>query len=122
VTRVCGQLANLLWEVFESGHLLGHAGEDQSLLGHGLSIASCVELFVQDFNSYGNLGSFLIELVETGDLPSQPPVVKVADVLLQVYEVTAGPDEEGVEPGGEWLNRFSSPCPTVSACAYKLIT
>ena len=38
-------------------------------------------------------------------LPSQPPVVKVADVTLEVYEVAAGSDEEGVEPGGEWFNR-----------------
>ena len=77
---------------------------------------------MQDVNSCGEFGGFLIELVEASDLPSQPPVVKVADVTLQMHEVTAGPDEEGVEPGGEWLNRFSSPCPTVSACAYKLIT
>ena len=56
---------------------------------------------MQDFNSCGKLGSFLIELAEAGNLPSQPPVVKVANVVLQVYKVTAGPDEEGAEPGGE---------------------
>ena len=59
---------------------------------------------MQDFDSCGKLGGFLIELAEAGDLPSQPPVVKVADVTLEVYEVTAWPDEEGTEPGGEWLN------------------
>ena len=64
----------------------------------------CVELFMQDVNSCGELGGFLIELVEAGDLPSQPPVVEVTDVMLQVYEVTGGPNEEGVEPGREWLD------------------
>jgi hypothetical protein len=47
----------------------------------------------------------LIELAEASDLPSQPPVVKVADVVLQVPEVAAGPDEEGVKPGGERFDR-----------------
>ena len=56
---------------------------------------------MQDFNLRGKLGSFLIEFAEAGDLPSQPPVIKVADVPLQVHEVTAGPNEEGAEPGGE---------------------
>jgi hypothetical protein len=100
-TRVCGQHANLLWKVFESGHLLGCMGEDQLLLRHGLGIMGCVELFMQDIDSRGELCSFLIKLAEAGDLPSQPPVVKVANVTLQVHEVTAGPDEEGAEPGGE---------------------
>ena len=59
---------------------------------------------MQDFNLRGNLGSFLIELVETGNLPSQPPVIKVTDVALQVHEVTARPDEEGVEPGRKWFD------------------
>ena len=113
VTRVCGQHANLLREVLESGHLLGHTGEDQSLLRHGSGITSCVELFMQDFNSCGELSGFLIELVEAGDLPSQPPVVKVADVPLQVHEVTAGPNEEGVEPGGE---RFDGVFLTMPNC------
>ena len=81
--------------------LLGCAGEDQSLLRHGSGITSCVKLFVQDFDLCGKLGSFLIELTEMGDLPSQPPVVKVADVMLQVHEVAAGPNEEGAEPGRE---------------------
>ena len=59
---------------------------------------------MQDFNPCGELSSFLIELVEAGDLPSQPPVVKVADVVLQVHEVTTWPNKEGAEPGGERLN------------------
>ena len=102
--RVCGQHANLLWEVFELGHLLGHMGEDQSLLRHGLGIAGCVKLFVQDFNSRDKFSGFLIELVEAGDLPSQPPVIKVTNVALQVHEVTTGPNEEGTEPGREWFD------------------
>ena len=69
-TRVCGQHANLLREVFESGRLLGHMGEDQSFLRHGLGVASCIELFMQDFNSCGEFGGFLIELAKAGDLPS----------------------------------------------------
>ena len=56
---------------------------------------------MQDFNACGELSSFLIELAEASDLPSQPPVVKVADVALEVYEVTARPNEEGAEPGRE---------------------
>ena len=68
-TRVCGQHANLLREVYESGRLLGHVGEDQLFLRHGLGIAGCVKLFVQDFNSRGKFSGFLIELVEAGDLP-----------------------------------------------------
>ena len=47
----------------------------------------------------------MVELMETGDLPSQPPVVKVADVTLQVHKVTAGPDKKGAEPGRERLDR-----------------
>ena len=43
--------------------------------------------------------------MEASNLPSQPPVVKVADVVLQVHKVTAGPDEEGTEPGGKQFNR-----------------
>ena len=39
-----------------------------------------------------------------GDLPSQPPVIKVFDFALQVYKVAAGPKEEGVEPGGDWFD------------------
>ena len=117
VTRVCGQHANLLREVFESGCLLGHAGEDQLLLRHGSGVMSCIELFIQDINSRGKLSSFLIELIEVGDLPSQPPVVKVADVVLEVYEVTAWPDEEGMEPGGEWFNGVFFAMPNrVSLC------
>ena len=52
---------------------------------------------MQDINSCGKFGSFLIELTEVSDLPSQPPVVKVANVALQVHKVTAGPNEEGAE-------------------------
>jgi hypothetical protein len=103
--RVCGQHANLLREVFEPGRLLGGVGEDQSLLRHGAGVMGCIKLFMQDFNSRSELGGFLIELAEASDLPSQPPVVKVADVALEVYEVAAGSDEEGAEPGREWLNR-----------------
>ena len=104
MTRVCRQHANLLQEVFKSGHLLGCVGEDQSFFGHGLGVASCVKLFVQDLDSRGELCGFLIKLTEAGNLPSQPPVVKVANVVLQVHEVTAGPNEEGTEPGGEWFD------------------
>ena len=56
---------------------------------------------MQDFDPCGELGSFLIELVGASDLPSQPPVIKVANVALEVHEVTAWPNEEGVEPGRE---------------------
>jgi hypothetical protein len=56
---------------------------------------------MQDFDPRGKLGGFLIELAEAGDLPSQPPVVKVADVTLEVHEVAGWPDKEGVEPSGE---------------------
>ena len=114
---MCGQHANLLREVFEPGRLLGGTGEDQSLLGHGASVAGCIEFFMQDFDSRGELSSFLIKLVEVSDLPSQPPVVKVADVVLEVYEVAAGPDEEGTEPGGEWFNGVLPAMPNrVSLC------
>ena len=44
--RVCGQHANLLQEVFKSGRFLGHVGEDQSLLGHGLGIMSRIKLLI----------------------------------------------------------------------------
>ena len=116
-TSVCGQHANLLQEVFEPGCLLGGAGEDQSLLGHGASVACGVEFFMQDFNSRGELGGFLIELAEASDLPSQPPVVKVADVALEVYKVAAGSDEEGAEPGGERFNGIFFAVPNrVSLC------
>ena len=72
---------------------------------------------MQDFDLHGELGGFLIELTEAGDLPSQPPVVKVANVALEVYEVTAWPDEEGTEPGGEWFNGVFFAMPNrVSLC------
>ena len=59
---------------------------------------------MQDVNSCSKFGSFLIKLAEVGDLPSQPPVIKVTDVTLQVHKVTGGPNEEGTEPGGEQLD------------------
>ena len=59
---------------------------------------------MQDFDPRGKFSGFLIELAEAGDLPSQPPVVKVADVTLEVHEVTGRPDEEGAEPGGKWFD------------------
>ena len=102
--RVCGQHANLLREVFELSCLLRCAGKDQLFFRHGSGIAGCVELFMQDVDSCGEFGGFLIELMEVGDLPSQPPVVKVADVALQVHEVAAGPNEKGAEPGREWFD------------------
>ena len=84
---------------------MGGASEDQSFFRHGTGVACRVELFVQDFDSRGEFGSFLIELTEASDLPSQPPVVKVADVALEMYEVAARSDEEGAEPSGEWFDR-----------------
>ena len=54
---------------------------------------------MQDIDSCGEFSGFLIELAEATNLPSQPPVVKVADVALQVHKVAAGPEEEGAEPG-----------------------
>ena len=72
---------------------------------------------MQDIDLCSEFGGFLIELAEASDLPSQPPVVKVADVMLQVHEVTAGPDEEGVEPGGEWFDGVFLAMPNrVSLC------
>ena len=50
------------------------------------------------------LCGFLIKLVEAGDLLSHPPVIKVFDVVLQVHEIAARPNEEGIKPGGEQLN------------------
>ena len=72
---------------------------------------------MQDFNSRGELGSFLIELMEASDLPSQPPVVKVADVVLEVHEVAAQPNKEGAEPGREWFDGIFLSMPNrVSLC------
>ena len=59
---------------------------------------------MQDFDLCGELGGFLIELAEVSDLPSQPPVIKVADVALEVDEVAAWSNKKGMEPGGEWFN------------------
>ena len=50
------------------------------------------------------LCGFLVELMEAGDLPSHPPVIKVFNVVLQVHKIAAGPNEEGAEPSGERLN------------------
>jgi hypothetical protein len=72
---------------------------------------------MQDFNSRGELDGFLIELTEASDLPSQPPVVKVADVTLEVHEVAARPNKEGTEPGGEWFDGIFLAMPNrVSLC------
>jgi hypothetical protein len=59
----------------------------------------------------------LIELAEAGDLPSQPPVVKVADVTLEVHEVAGWPDKEGAEPSGEGFDGIFFTMPNrVSLC------
>jgi hypothetical protein len=99
------------------GHLLRCSGKDQSFLRHGSGVTGRIKLFVQDIDSSGEFSGFLIELVEVGDLPSQPLVVKVTDVMLQVHKVAAGPDKEGTEPGGEWLNGVFLAMPNrVSLC------
>ena len=96
---------------------MGGVGEDQSLLRHGAGVVGCIKFFMQDFNLSGELGGFLIELAEASDLPSQPPVVKVADVALKMYEVAARSDEEGVEPGGKWFDGVFLAMPNrVSLC------
>jgi hypothetical protein len=72
---------------------------------------------MQDFDSCGELSGFLIELAEVSNLPSQPPVIKVTDVTLEVHEVTARPNEEGVEPGKEWFDGIFLAMPNcVSLC------
>ena len=72
---------------------------------------------MQDFDLRGELGGFLIELTEASNLPSQPPVVKVADVALEVHEVAARPNKEGVEPGEEWFDGVFLAMPNhVSLC------
>jgi hypothetical protein len=72
---------------------------------------------MQDFNPCGKLSGFLIELAEAGDLPSQPPVVKVANVALEVHEVAGWPDKEGAEPSGEGFNGIFFAMPNrVSLC------
>ena len=82
-----------------------------------MGITGSIEFFVQDVNSCGEFGGFLIELVEVSHLPSQPPVVEVPDVMLQVHEVTGGPNEEGAEPGGKWLDGVFLAMPNrVSLC------
>ena len=59
---------------------------------------------MQDVDLSSEFGCFLIELMEVSDLPSQPSVIEVADVALQVYKVAGGPNEEGAEPSGERFN------------------
>ena len=46
----------------------------------------------------------MIEFAEVSNLPSQPPVIKVFDFMLQVHKVAAGPEEEGAEPGRDRLD------------------
>ena len=41
----------------------------------------------------------MVELAEAGDLPSQSPVIKVFDFVLQMCKVATGPKKEGAEPG-----------------------
>ena len=81
------------------------AARHELLLRHGSSITGGIKLFIQDFDLQGKLYSFSIELTEMGDLPSQPPVVKVFNLALQVDKVTTRPEQEGPELGGEWFNR-----------------
>ena len=59
----------------------------------------------------------MVELMKVSDLLSHPPVVKIFDFMLQMYEVTAGPKEKGMESGREWLNRVFFAMPNrVSLC------
>ena len=121
MTRICGQHANLLREVFESGCLLGCTGEDQSLLRHGSGVMSHIELFVQDINLRGELGGFLIELTEVGDLPSRPQSSRSPMSHCRCTKSLLGPMRRVRNQAGSGLMGFSSPCPTMSACTYKLI-
>ena len=76
-----------------------------------------IELFIGDFHLQGKVGGFLIELAEVGDLPSQSPVIKVLDFVLQVCQVATGPEEEGAEPGGDRFDRVFLTMPNhVSLC------
>jgi hypothetical protein len=63
----------------------------------------------------------LIELMEMGDLPSHPPVVKVFDFAPQMHEIAAGPRRRAQNQAGSSSMGFSLPCPIVSACTYKSI-
>ena len=99
------------------GHLLGHVGEDQPFLRHGSGIAGYIKLFIQNLDLHGEFCGFLVEFAEAGDLPSQPPVVKVFDLVLQVHEVAAGPEEKGAKPGGNWFDGVFLTMPNhVSLC------
>ena len=86
------QHANLPWEALKPGGLLRCPGEDESFLGHSSGVVGHVKLFIQDFDLQSELYSLLVKLMETGDLPSQPPVVKVFNFVLQVDEVAARPE------------------------------
>ena len=78
-----------------------------------------VAVTVQHFDSQSKLGGFLIKLIETGNLLSHPPVVKVFDFVLQVDKVATGPKEEGMEPSGEWFNGVFFTMPNrVSLCIH----
>jgi hypothetical protein len=87
------------------GHLLGCTGEDQSFLRHGSCLTGHIKFFVQDFDLHGKFSGLLVKLAEAGDLPSHPLVIKVFDFMLQVHKIAARPEEEGAEPGREWLDR-----------------
>ena len=84
------QHANLPREVLKLGCLLRCSGKNESLLRHGPGVAGCIELFIQDFSLQGEFCSFLIELVEVGDLLTHLPVIKVFNFILQMDEVAAG--------------------------------
>ena len=58
--RVCGQHANLLWEVFEPGSLLKCPGKDELLLGHSPGIVGRVKFFVEDFNLQSKVSGFFV--------------------------------------------------------------
>ena len=119
---MCGQHANLFREVFESGRLLGGVGEDQLLLRHGAGVVGCIELFMQDLDSCGELGGFLIELAEASDLPSQPQSSRSLMSRWRWMKSLLGPIRRARNQAGSGSIGFSWPCPTVSACAYKSIT
>ena len=68
------------------------SGEDEPFLRHGPGIVGCMKFFVQDLDLQGEVGGFLVKLMKMGDLPSQPPVVKVFNFALQMHEVTARPE------------------------------
>jgi hypothetical protein len=116
-TRIRGQHANLLWEVLELSCLLRRSGEDELFLRHGPGVMGCVEFFIQDLDLQGEVGGFLVELTKTGDLPSQLPVIKVFDFMLQVRKVATRPKQEGAEPCWNWFDGVFLAMPNhVSLC------